>query len=119
MSTLNLLEMATAFGVRWFGTALVVISDSTDFKDEGPSGFSPIIAKEPKLTTKAAPSSRTPKAPPICAVFIYDSRKRPRLIIAFAAVEAKKTSGKIQACVDAINACKYGASRSLVTNEME
>jgi hypothetical protein len=92
----QLLEIATAFGARLFGTALVVISDPTDLKDEGPSGFSPIIAKEPRLTTKAAPSSGASKgSADLRAVFIYDSRKRPRLIIAFAAVEAKKTSGKI------------------------
>jgi len=32
------------------------------------SAYSPIIATESKLTTKAAPSRRTPKAPPIYAV---------------------------------------------------
>ncbi len=62
----QLLEMATAFGVRVLGTALVVILDSTDFRDKGPEWApSPIIAAGSKWTTKAVPSTRTPKAPPI------------------------------------------------------
>jgi hypothetical protein len=49
--------------VRLLGAALVVISGNTDFRDEGPElNLSPIIAAESKWTTKAAPSSRTPKA---------------------------------------------------------
>ncbi len=52
-----------AFGVRLLGTALVVISDLTDFRNKGPEWASPpIIATESKLTTKAVPSNRTPKA---------------------------------------------------------
>jgi hypothetical protein len=54
--------MAAAFGVRAFGTALVVIPDSTDFKDEILGGFLPIIAEESTSTTKAVPSNRAPKA---------------------------------------------------------
>ncbi|HEX5083868.1 MAG TPA: hypothetical protein VFY40_17600 [Blastocatellia bacterium] len=62
----QLLEMAAAFGVRRFGAALVVLLGSTDFSGEGREWNSyPINATESKLTTKAAPSSRTPKAPPI------------------------------------------------------
>ncbi|HEX5084283.1 MAG TPA: hypothetical protein VFY40_19740 [Blastocatellia bacterium] len=57
--------MATAFGVRAFGTALVVILDPTDFGDERPGGFSLIIVEKSKLTTKAVPNARTPKAPPL------------------------------------------------------
>src|SRR6266498_359379 len=64
----QLLEMATAFGVRVLGTALVVILDSIDFRDKGPEWApSPIIAAESKLTTKAVPSNRTPQASPIYA----------------------------------------------------
>jgi len=48
------------------GAALVVMLDSIDFEDKGPEWApSLIIAAEPKLTTKAAPSIRTPKASPI------------------------------------------------------
>jgi len=57
----QLLEMATAYGVRLLGTALVVLFDSTDFRDKGPElALSPIIAAEPKLNTKAVPINRTP-----------------------------------------------------------
>jgi hypothetical protein len=51
-----------AFGVREFGTALVVIPYPTDFGDERPGGFSLIVVEKSKLTTKAVPNSRTPKA---------------------------------------------------------
>jgi len=58
--------MATAFGVRVLGTALVVILNSTGFQDKVRSGLTfQIIAAESRLTTKAVPSTRTPKAPPI------------------------------------------------------
>jgi len=58
-------EMATAFGVRELGTALVIISNSTNFRDRRPEWASvPIIATISKRTTKAVPNSRTPKAPP-------------------------------------------------------
>jgi len=57
------IEMATAFGVRLLGTALVVISDSTYLRDKGPEWApSPVIAADSKMTTKAVPSNRTPKA---------------------------------------------------------
>jgi hypothetical protein len=36
MQSTTRFEMATAFGARAFGTALVVIMDSTDFGDKGP-----------------------------------------------------------------------------------
>ncbi|HZF39051.1 MAG TPA: hypothetical protein VE715_09520 [Blastocatellia bacterium] len=64
----QLLEMATAFGVRLLGTALVVLLGATDFWYKGPEwASSPIIAAESEMTTKAVPSNRTPKAPPIYA----------------------------------------------------
>src|SRR5215813_9320588 len=54
----QLLEMAIAFGVRALGTALVVNSYSTDFRDKGPEWVSsPTIAAESKLTTKADPGA--------------------------------------------------------------
>jgi hypothetical protein len=37
--SLPLLEMAPAFGVRLLGAALVVISDSTDFRKQGFNGL--------------------------------------------------------------------------------
>jgi hypothetical protein len=58
--------MATAFGAPALETALVVISDSTNFRGEGSEWDpSPVIAADPKLTTKAVPGNRAPKAPPI------------------------------------------------------
>ncbi|HEX5084110.1 MAG TPA: hypothetical protein VFY40_18845 [Blastocatellia bacterium] len=51
-----------AFGARLLGTALVVILDPTDFGDERPGGFSLIIVEKSKLTTKAVPNARAPKA---------------------------------------------------------
>jgi hypothetical protein len=57
--------VATAFGVRLLGTALVVILDPKDFGDERPSGFSLIIVEKSKLTTKAVPNAGAPKAPPL------------------------------------------------------
>jgi hypothetical protein len=64
----QLLEMATAFGVRLPGAALVVILDFTDFGDKGTDwAFFPIIAAESKWTTETAPGSRTPKTPSIYA----------------------------------------------------
>jgi hypothetical protein len=59
------IEVATAFGAPAFGTALVVTLDPKDFGDERPGGFTLIIAEKSKLTTKAVPSNRTPKAPPL------------------------------------------------------
>ena len=54
-------QIGAAFGVRLLGAALVVLSGTTDFRDEGPDRTpSPTIAAESKATTKAAPSSRTP-----------------------------------------------------------
>jgi hypothetical protein len=54
--------MATAFGVRLLGTALVVISDSTDLRDKGPElAPSPVIAADSKMTTKAVPSDTAGK----------------------------------------------------------
>ncbi|HEX5082675.1 MAG TPA: hypothetical protein VFY40_11555 [Blastocatellia bacterium] len=44
------------------GIALVVIPDPTAFGDERPSGFSLIVVEKSKLTTKAVPNARTPKA---------------------------------------------------------
>jgi hypothetical protein len=38
-------------------------------------GSSPVIAAEWKLTTKAAPGSRTPKAPPIYAQASFNNDK--------------------------------------------
>jgi hypothetical protein len=45
-------------------TALVVILNPVDFRDEGADGLSPIIVVESKLTTKAALNYRTPRATP-------------------------------------------------------
>jgi len=63
----QLLDMAAGFRARLPGAALVVISVTTDFWDEGPE-WSPstIIAAESKLATEAAQGSRTPD---LCAVF--------------------------------------------------
>ncbi|HMB28817.1 MAG TPA: hypothetical protein VKS99_11965, partial [Blastocatellia bacterium] len=59
-------EMAAAFGVRGLGTALVVISGFYRLPiQETRAGFHPIIAVISKLTTKAVPNYRTPKATPI------------------------------------------------------
>jgi hypothetical protein len=49
--------MATAFGARLLGAALVVILDSTYFREH----FSAIIAAESKWTTKAVPNACAPK----------------------------------------------------------
>jgi len=47
------------------GTALVVISDSKYLhKTKATVGEFPIIVAVSKMTTKAVPSNRTPKAPP-------------------------------------------------------
>jgi hypothetical protein len=51
-----------AFGVRLLGTALVVIPDPTDFRDERPGGFSPIIVEKSTSTAKAVPNAGAPKA---------------------------------------------------------
>jgi hypothetical protein len=60
--------MATAFGVRLLGTALVVNFDSAAMIDvEVHSGPLPGSLKNPEMTTKAVPSNRTPKASPIYA----------------------------------------------------
>jgi hypothetical protein len=60
--------MAAAFVATSLETALVVISDPTDFRGKGSEWDpSPIIAADSKLTTKAVPGNRTPKAPPIYA----------------------------------------------------
>ncbi len=56
--------MATAFGVREPGTALVVIFDSADFLDKRRRGLLSDHCRNAEWTTKAVPSSRTPKAPP-------------------------------------------------------
>jgi hypothetical protein len=62
----QLLEMATAFGVRLLGTALVVISGFYRLPgQETRVGFLSIMARVSIWTTKAVPSNRTPKAPPI------------------------------------------------------
>ncbi len=58
--------MATAFGVRLPGTALVVISGFYILPvQETRVGFLSIIAAESKMTTKAVPGNGAPKAPPI------------------------------------------------------
>jgi len=58
--------MAAAFGVRALGTALVVICGFYRLQgEETLVGFLSIIARVSKWTTKAVPSARTPKAPPI------------------------------------------------------
>jgi len=68
--------MATAFGAPALETALVVISDSTNFRGEGSEWDpSPIIAADPKFTTRAVPGNRTPKAPPIYAQALVNWRQ--------------------------------------------
>ena len=58
----QLLEMATAFGVRRLDAALAVILDSIDFRDKEPEeAFSTINATESKWTTKAASSDTAGK----------------------------------------------------------
>jgi len=58
--------MAAAFGAPWFGAALVVIPGSYELRgQETRVGFLPTIAGVSKWTTKAVPSNRIPKAPPI------------------------------------------------------
>jgi hypothetical protein len=59
------IEVATAFGVRAFETALVVIPDPTDFREKRPGGFSTITVEKSNLTTKAVPNARTLEAPPL------------------------------------------------------
>jgi len=62
----QLYEMAAAFGVRLLGIALVVICGFYRLPgQETRAGFLTIIARVSKWTTKAVPSNRTPKAPPI------------------------------------------------------
>src|SRR6266542_3696301 len=59
-------EMAAAFGVRGLGTALVVISGFYRLPvQETRVSFPSAIAIISKMTTKAVPSPRTPKATPI------------------------------------------------------
>jgi hypothetical protein len=73
----QLFEMAIAFGVRVFGTALLVNLYSTDFRDKGPEwASSPTIAAESKLTTKAVPSTPALLAPPIYAQASDNKRTR-------------------------------------------
>jgi hypothetical protein len=56
----QLLDAAAAFGAQLPGAALEVISDATDFRDEGPKWApSPIIAAESKLTIEVVPGIRT------------------------------------------------------------
>jgi hypothetical protein len=58
--------MAAAFGVRAFGTALVVIYGFYSLPGkETRVGLLSIVAKVSNWTTKAVPNARTPKAPPI------------------------------------------------------
>ena len=73
----QLLEMAIAESAGALGTALVVNSYSTDFRDKGPEwASSPTIAAESKLTTKAVPSAPALSAPPIYARASINLEKR-------------------------------------------
>src|SRR5262245_31190517 len=59
------LKLAAAFGAPSLGAALVVILDSTDSRNNSPTGLpSQSLPRNIKMTTKAAPSDGAPKTRP-------------------------------------------------------
>ena len=60
-----IIQIGEAFGVRAFGTALVVFLILRVFGTTDAMELTPIITAMAKWTTKSVPSYRTPKAAPI------------------------------------------------------